>query len=168
MNELPVETQEVEEGGRLRKPLTELFWPNVHFTEGCWLWTAATTNYGYGHIRLKGTEDVSAHRVSWMLAYGSIPEGMHVLHRCDVPACVRPTHLFLGTHADNMADMTAKGRQNKAKMIACKYGHPLTPENVVIFTRHKTGQTYRQCLICKKEQYERSRARAKEVANAGD
>jgi hypothetical protein len=53
-----------------------------------------------------------AHRYAWELTYGPIPEGLSVLHRCDVPRCVRPDHLFLGTQADNLADMTAKGRRS--------------------------------------------------------
>ena len=65
---------------------------------------------GYG-VSYKQGKPVGAHRVAWEQANGPIPDGMHVLHRCDNPACIRIDHLFLGSHADNMADRNAKGRQ---------------------------------------------------------
>ncbi len=80
---------------------------------GCWLWLGATTNFGHGHFRLPGRIQELAHRVSWMLNVGDIPKGMFVLHKCDVPSCVNPDHLFIGTQADNISDMTRKGRGRK-------------------------------------------------------
>ncbi len=77
---------------------------------GCLLWTGAHGRSGHGQLLVDGRLD-TAQRVAWRLANGPIPEGLHVLHRCDNPPCVEPTHLFLGTHADNMADMLAKGRK---------------------------------------------------------
>lgn len=71
----------------------------------CWYWVGARNHLGYGE-----TASGKAHRVSWELHHGPIPEGMHILHRCDVRCCVNPGHLFLGTHADNMRDMAGKGR----------------------------------------------------------
>jgi Autographiviridae endonuclease len=76
---------------------------------GCWLWTAAMFNDGYGAFRL-GKEQ-RAHRVAYVLANGPIPAGMSVLHRCDTPLCVRPDHLFIGTQADNIRDRDAKGHR---------------------------------------------------------
>jgi hypothetical protein len=74
----------------------------------CWVWTACQLKAGYG---LFGAGKLrTAHRVSYEIANGAIPDGSIVLHRCDVPACVRPDHLRLGTHAENTADMIAKGR----------------------------------------------------------
>lgn len=77
---------------------------------GCWHWSAATDQAGYGIIGWRGRMD-RAHRVSWELHSGQAPGPAKVLHRCDVRGCVNPSHLFLGTQLDNIADMVRKGRQ---------------------------------------------------------
>lgn len=94
------------------RPLPERFWEKVDKSGECWVWTAATFKGGYGQIWTgypNGKND-RAHRVSWRLSGGFIGD-RQVLHACDNPSCVRPGHLFLGTHADNMNDMDAKGRR---------------------------------------------------------
>lgn len=82
----------------------------VQPSSGCWLWIGALDSHDYGHFWMRG-EVMKAHRASWMLHKGEIPEGLWVLHRCDVPGCVNPEHLFLGDRTANMQDMAAKGRQ---------------------------------------------------------
>lgn len=83
------------------------FWRKVKIStsDQCWLWQAYCGNFGYGRFL-----DFRAHRISYELIFGEIPKGLFVLHKCDVPACVNPNHLFLGTALDNIHDAMNKGR----------------------------------------------------------
>lgn len=91
------------------------FWSKVAIGEplSCWEWTASRGSnlpgHNYGKIGVDGGNRF-AHRVSWILANGPIPIGMDVLHHCDNPPCVNPSHLYLGTHTDNMRDRSVRGR----------------------------------------------------------
>lgn len=95
----------------LSQSIVDRFWTKVDRadTGSCWTWGGCRVK-GYGQFSLGKARRVYAHRFAYELAYGPIPQGMLVLHRCDNPPCVRLDHLFLGTDLDNMQDKAAKGR----------------------------------------------------------
>src|SRR5262245_839701 len=91
---------------------SEAFWGSADMSGGpdaCWLWRGSVFQHGYGRRKISGVT-WQAHRLAWALRNGSIPDGLWVLHRCDVPLCVNPAHLFLGTVLDNNRDALRKGR----------------------------------------------------------
>ena len=88
------------------------FFSHVQFSlvdDSCWLWTGKTEKHGYARAMMDGTRKL-AHRLSWELFVSPIAEGMDICHKCDTPNCIRPTHLFQGTHRDNIIDAVGKGR----------------------------------------------------------
>lgn len=92
----------------MRDPMA--FWRKaVEDEHGCWIWAGCINSDGYGSICRKGQRK-KAHRHAWELARGPIPDGLWVLHRCDVPACVNPDHLYLGTVVENLRDAIERGR----------------------------------------------------------
>lgn len=92
---------------------------------GCWLWLGVLSPRGYGKLKSRG-HSMAAHRASYISFRGPIPGGLCVLHRCDNPPCVNPDHLWLGTNADNSADMVAKGRSARGE----RHGSATHPERV--------------------------------------
>ena len=123
----------------------------VERTEGgCWLWRGYTRKgYGYFNVDKRSTR---AHRYAYERFVGPIAAGLVVMHTCDVPNCVNPAHLRLGTVADNMHDMDAKGRRARVPSVTrtmCRRGlHELSGAN--LWVRIVRGKVQRQCLACRR------------------
>ena len=103
----------------LGKTKAQRFWSKVAIghEQECWIWRGAKNKCGYGSFAIGNRRPALAHRVSYELSAGVALTEQQVLHRCDTPACVNPSHLFLGNHADNMADMKAKGRADARRGV---------------------------------------------------
>ena len=105
---------------------------------GCWLWTAST-QMGYGIFGVDGSSKLT-HRIAYELWKEAIPDGLCIRHKCDIPACVNPAHLEVGTHQDNMDDMTRAGRQARGE----KHGNAKLTKEQVFDIRSRKGQTQRE------------------------
>lgn len=113
--------------------VADRFWAMVDKSGDCWLWQGSLHTWGYGQVRMvKGY--MYAHRLSYILTHGDIPDGVYVCHSCDNPRCVNPAHLWLGTPKENQADMRSKGRG--------KFPMKLTETQVIeIREKYATGET---------------------------
>jgi hypothetical protein len=131
----------------------ERFWDKVDKSGECWLWTGAKYSNGYGHFVIGG-QGFLAHRLAWEWEHGPIQDGLVLMHTCDVPGCVRGSHLKPGTRAENSTDMVNKGRHHPTygkdnphfgKLHThCNKGHELTDDNIVLTNHGKS----RRCRIC--------------------
>lgn len=119
---------------------------------GCHLWIGAKLERGYGYMNDGGRPKLATHVALEREGYLRPSENHFALHKCDNPPCVNPDHLFWGTHEENMADMTRKGRHWATVKPDCKHGHEWTPENTRI---GKDGR--RNCRTCEQNRLARRR-----------
>lgn len=154
-------------------PVEDRLWSRVRKggPNECWNWFGARSG-NYGSIWWNGNR-IAAHRLSWILAGGEIPEEKELCHKCDNPLCVNPEHLFIGSHSENMKDAWNKGRlvpphkrgciPHNVLKTHCRNGHPFTPENTY---RNKTARICRTCKRFHQTSYmnKRRSSRSKEPA----
>lgn len=129
---------------RPKQSLGQAFWRHVIRGGGdteCWLWQGAIGNHGYGYFGSGGTSHL-AHRVSYLIHYGELPDDLCVLHRCDVRQCVNPAHLFLGDRTENAIDKVSKGRQTRGSDFS--HSKLTEPDVKAIRALHAEGQGYRR------------------------
>lgn len=153
---------------RDRRPVMERFFEKVDRSGDCWIWNGSRDGKGYGSFYLEGRLH-KAHRAAWMLLKGPIPDGIEACHRCDTPPCCNPDHIFLGTHAENMADARTKGRitwpddlsgtRHNGGKGYCPKGHPYVGDNLIV--RRDTG--HRECRACKREKNRNYAARMRQA-----
>jgi len=126
------------------------FWKNVDMSGACWPWRGPSNPRGYGRLRFEGRKSY-VHRAVYETFFGPIPAGLVVMHVCDNPKCVRPSHLRVGTQIENMRDMAMKGRGRKSnpssreQSATCRNGHEYAPLNI-----YRDGKGKRRCRICMK------------------
>ena len=122
---------------RIRHTPAVRFWRRVVKSEGCWEWAGPCNEGGYGRVTWNHRR--VAHRISWEMAYGPIPEGLFVLHHCDNRRCVRPEHLFLGTANDNIQDMNAKGRARGGRKASVRVEKTKPPSIHIAIINHEAA-----------------------------
>lgn len=119
------------------------FWAKVSKSDGCWVWSGGRNAFGYGRFGIRKGRQVTiwlSHRLAWELTNGPIPEGKHVHHVCENPACVRPDHLEVVTPREHMLRTPRSLAYRQRNQTHCKYGHPLIAE-------YKRGS--RCCVECR-------------------
>ena len=119
----------------------ERFWSKVDRSDPgeCWIWRGRLTPRGYGDFRICHdgvAKTLRANRVAWEMEFGEIPGGMVICHTCDTPSCCNPSHFFIGTHAENQADKTRKGRQARGS----GHGTSRLSEEQVLWIRNRIGR----------------------------
>jgi hypothetical protein len=143
------------------------FFQKINKTDDCWLWTAATNEHGYGVVRIN-KRLFKAHRVSYEIHKGEIPEGLSLDHLCKNRSCVRPEHLEAVTHRENclrgngLPSMWA-ARRSMPRITHCKHGHEMTPENCY-FIPSTGARCCRQCQKTWHEKWNKVRAERKRMS----
>lgn len=135
------------------------FWAKAQKSDDCWAWTANRNRRGYGKFCLNKRQE-PAHRVAYTLTYGDIPAGLWVLHHCDNPSCVRPDHLYLGTHQDNMQDRHNRGRAASGE----SNGSRMHPERILRGERCSWAKLTTEQVAAIRQEYATTRVTLHQLA----
>jgi hypothetical protein len=132
----------------------ERFFQKVDKTESCWIWKGALSGRGYGSFSFN-QKTMPAHRYSFLIHKGPVPDGGVICHSCDTPSCVNPEHLWAGTHSENTQDMFKKDRQGSSnrKKTHCRRGHSFEEFEPAVYIKkqgRQIGKEYRVCKECKR------------------
>lgn len=135
---------------KVTRRTAEKFWAKVEVTDTCWLWKGETVQGGYGRLS-HNNKKILVHRHMYELVAGEIDPAMCVCHHCDTPACIRPDHLFLGTHTDNALDMVRKGRMNTVNTARGErhWGAKLTAEDIIAIRAEYAAGAYQYVIADK-------------------
>jgi len=132
----------------------ERFFQKVDKTDSCWIWKGALSSKGYGSFSFN-RKTTLAHRYSFLIHKGPIPDGAVICHTCDIPSCVNPEHLWAGTNSENTRDMFNKGREpiSCKEQTHCRRGHSFDEFGVLVYTKktgRQIGKQWRTCKECKR------------------
>lgn len=141
----------------LSRELAQRFFARLRIAEsGCWEWTHRAKLKGYGQISIGG-KHFMAHRLSYLLFVGPIPDGLFVCHRCDNPLCCNPSHLWVGSVRDNHRDMIAKNRGWRLQEYCTKGLHRMVGENIYV-TPNGGARRCRECSLARCKRYREGKA----------
>lgn len=146
----------------MAEPIGIRFWSKVETGPGCWMWIGSLDKKGYGRFMHDG-RCALAHRVSYYLAYGGIPGGLHVLHTCDNPGCVNPDHLWLGTNLDNVLDSSKKKRRHTPRNQGGSNPSSKVSEKDIEEIKDRLSQGFTQVEVA--QEYGLSKASLSRIAN---
>lgn len=150
----------IGKGGAKKIPETDRFEKFVDRTPTCWGWNGFVDSIGRGHFFIYEIGKVRAHRASYILNIGPIPNNLVVCHSCDNPNCVNPDHLWLGTIKENVHDMLAKGREHRRGRY-CINNHDTELPNAIRYVMQR-GKRVSVCIECAKARQRRYEARLKQ------
>lgn len=139
---------------RITNSIEKRFWSKVSKKRYCWFWTGYKEKSGHGKFRLTSSVVIGAHRISWILFNKKMPTNM-VLHKCNMPNCVNPKHLYDGTQAQNTRDSVKDGTHFEASKTHCNIGHKFTKGNTLIVA--KGAKRCRECNRIRCLEYSRRR-----------
>jgi hypothetical protein len=129
---------------RSHAEVRERFFRHIEKTDECWVWTGNTSRRGYGSLQEggRGSKTISAHRYSYEVHRGPIPDGLVVMHSCDNPSCVNPDHLSVGTYRENTQDMIRKGRKRTVAPTGTGNGKSKLNDDLVRYIRQNKEKSH--------------------------